>query len=181
MTKGKVLGKGQIAVCIMVLALGAAVWLNTKYLPSSTKYLGETSYVDNVSDASAVETGAKPQKEVKSDDYFATASKDREKTRKEACETIEETLKDAKVSNEEKASALAKIEEIGARMEKEANVEALLKAKGFKNVLVIISESGVTAIVSSEGLTSAQTLQIQDVLTSETGLTLQNIKIIPIA
>lgn len=180
MKKGKVLGKGQIAVCIMVLALGAAVWLNTKYLPSSTKYLGETSYVDNVSDASAVETGAKPQKE-SGNDYFATASKDREQTRKEACETIEETLKDAKVSNEEKSSALAKIEEIGARMEKEANVEALLKAKGFKNVLVIISEGGVTAIVSSEGLTSAQTLQIQDVLTSETGLTLQNIKIIPIA
>ena len=66
-------------------------------------------------------------------------------------------------------------------MEKEANVQALLKAKGFKNALVIISEGGVTAVVSSEGLTSAQTLQIQDILTSETGLTLQNIKIIPIA
>lgn len=181
MKKGKVLGKGQIAVCIMVLALGAAVWLNTKYLPSSTKYLGEASYVDNTTDSQAIETGAKPEKEDKKDDYFTTAAKEREETRKEACETIEETLKDAKVSNEEKESALAKIEEIGARMEKEANVEALLKAKGFKNVLVVISDGGVTAVVSSEGLTSAQTLQIQDVITSETGLTLQNIKIIPVA
>ena len=43
MKKGKVLGKGQIAVGIMVIALGAAVWLNTKYLPSSSKYLGEAS------------------------------------------------------------------------------------------------------------------------------------------
>lgn len=181
MKKGKVLGKGQIAVCIMVLALGAAVWLNTKYLPSSTKYLGEASYVDNNTDSEAVETAAKPENQTKKDDYFEKASKEREDTRKEACETIEEVLKDAKVSNEEKASALAKIEEIGARMEKEANVEALLKAKGFKKALVIISESGVTAIVNSEGLTSAQTLQIQDILTSETGLTLQNIKIIPVA
>lgn len=181
MKKGKVLGKGQIAVCIMVLALGAAVWLNTKYLPSSTKYLGEASYVDNTSDSEAIETGAKVGKEEKKEDYFATALKEREDTRKEACEIIEETLKDAKVSNEEKASALAKIEEIGARMEKEANVQALLKAKGFKNALVIISEGGVTAVVSSEGLTSAQTLQIQDILMAETGLTLQNIKIIPIA
>ena len=181
MKKGKVLGKGQIAVCIMVLALGAAVWLNTKYLPSSTKYLGEASYVDNTSDSGAIETGAKPEKEEKKENYFDTAFKEREDTRKEACEIIEETLKDAKVSNEEKASAIAKIEEIGARMEKEANVQALLKAKGFKNALVIISEGGVTAVVSSEGLTSAQTLQIQDILTTETGLTLQNIKIIPIA
>ena len=121
------------------------------------------------------------EKEEKKENYFDTAFKEREDTRKEACEIIEETLKDAKVSNEEKASAIAKIEEIGARMEKEANVQALLKAKGFKNALVIISEGGVTAVVSSEGLTSAQTLQIQDILTSETGLTLQNIKIIPIA
>ena len=101
--------------------------------------------------------------------------------RKEACETIEETLKDSKASNEDKASALAKIEEIGARMEKEANVEALLKAKGFNKALVIISDSGVNAVVSSEGLTSAQTLQIQDIITTETGIALQNIKIIPVA
>ena len=179
MKKGKVLGKGQIAVCIMVLALGAAVWLNTKYLPSSTKYLGEASYVDNTSSGEAVETGAKADKNTA--DYFSTAKKEREATRKEACETIEETLKDTKVSDEDKASALAKIEEIAARMEKEANVEALLKAKGFEKSLVIISEGGVSVVVSSEGLTSAQTLQIQDIITNETGITLENIKIIPIA
>lgn len=179
MKKGKVLGKGQIAVCIMVLALGAAVWLNTKYLPSSTKYLGESSYVNGTSSTNAVETAAKPEKNDK--DYFTTAKKERETARKEACETIEETLKDSKASNEDKASALAKIEEIGARMEKEANVEALLKAKGFNKALVIISDSGVNAVVSSEGLTSAQTLQIQDIITTETGIALQNIKIIPVA
>ena len=30
MKKGKVLGKGQITVAVMVLALGAAIWLNAK-------------------------------------------------------------------------------------------------------------------------------------------------------
>ena len=179
MKKGKVLGKGQLAVGIMVVALGAAVWLNTKYLPSSTKYLGEASYVGNSTSSSAIETSAKT--ESNKEDYFSTAKKERENARKDACETIEETLKDTKVSNEEKASALAKIEEIGARMEKEANVEALLKAKGFKEALVIISDSGVSVIVRSEGLTSTQTLQIQDIVTSETGVALQNIKIIPVA
>lgn len=178
MKKGKVLGKGQIAVGFMVIALAGAVWLNTKYLPSSTKYLGEASYVSNTeSEPQAVETSAKAD----SKDYFATAKAERTSAREDACETIEETLKNIKVSDEEKASALAKIEEIGTRMEKEANVEALLKAKGFEKSLVIISDSGVTAVVSSKGLTSAQTLQIQDVVTAETGIDLSNIKIIPVA
>jgi len=179
MKKGKVFGKGQIAVGLMVIALGAAVWLNTKYLPSSTKYLGEASYVSGtVSEKDAVETSAKAETK---EDYFETAKKEREKARNEACETIEETLKDSKLSDEDKASALSKIEEIGNRMEKESNVEALLKAKGFKKTLVVISDNGVNIVVSSDGLTSAQTLQIQDVVTNETGIALGNIKIIPVA
>ena len=48
MKKGKVIGKGQIVVGVMIVALAAAVWLNTKYLPSGTKYLGESTYVDNI-------------------------------------------------------------------------------------------------------------------------------------
>lgn len=180
MKKGKVLGKGQIAVAVMVLALGAAVWLNTKYLPSSNKYLGEASYVSNsANEENTVETAAKPSES--DGDYFETSKKERENARKEACETIEETLKDTKVTDKEKASALAKIEEIASRIEKEANVEALLKAKGFDKALVIISDSGVSVVVSSKGLTSAQTLQIQDAVTGETGITLENIKIIPVA
>ena len=63
----------------------------------------------------------------------------------------------------------------------ESNVESLLKAKGFKKALAIISDGGVSIVVSSEGLTSAQTLQIQDIVTSETGIALSNIKIIPVA
>ena len=86
MKKGKVLGKGQIAVGFMVVALAAAVWLNTKYLPSSTKYLGEASYVSNTTNEEVVETSAKETKK----DYFQTAKKERETARKEATETIEE-------------------------------------------------------------------------------------------
>ena len=176
MKKGKVLGKGQITVAVMLVALGAAVWLNAKFLPSSTKYLGEASYVDNSSE-NAVETSAKVKEE---SNYFETAKKEREETRKEACETIEETLKNDKLKDEDKKSALAKIEEIGGRMESESNIETILKAKGFKNALAVMNDTGITIIVESQGLTSAQTLQIQDIITEQTTITLEKIKIIPI-
>ena len=177
MKKGKVLGKGQLTVAVMLLALGAAIWLNTKYLPSNSKYLGEASYVSNTTDNdNVVETAAKAE----STDYFTTEKKNRENARKEAIETIEETLKSDKLSDEDKKSALAKIEKIGDNIEKESNIESLLKAKGFKNALAVIGDSGISIVVKSEGLTSAQTLQIQDVVTNETGIELGKIKIIPI-
>lgn len=178
MKKGKVLGKGQITVAVMLVALGAAIWLNAKYLPSDTKYLGEVSYVSNsaADTEKVIETAAKPEKQ----DYFEKTKKERTEARKEACETIEETIKDEKLSAEDKKSALAKIEEIGSRIESEGNIEALLKAKGFEKTLAVINDTGITIVVKSEGLTSAQTLQIQDIVMAETNITLEKIKIIPI-
>ena len=65
-------------------------------------------------------------------------------------------------------------------MESESNIEALLKAKGFEKSLAVISDTGISVVVKSEGLTSAQTLQIQDIITSETNIPLSNIKIVPV-
>lgn len=179
MKKGKVFGKSQIAVTAMVLALAAAIWLNMKYTPSSGKYLGEASYVNNTSsEGGAVQTSAKA--ETKDQDYFTTAKKERESARKKAQELIEETLKSDKLTDEDKKSAIAKTEEIAGRMESEGNIEALLKAKGFDKALAVISDTGISVVVKSEGLTSAQTLQIQDIITSETNIPLSNIKIVPI-
>ena len=177
MKKGKVLSKGQITVAVMLVALGAAIWLNAKYLPSDTKYLGEASYV-STAEQDAVQTAAKSKSE--KEDYFSSAKEEREKSRKEACEIIEETIKDEKLTEEDKKSALAKIEEIGARMEYESNIENIIKAKGFEKALAIMTDTGITVVVKSEGLTTAQTMQIQDVVTEQTTITLENIKIIPI-
>lgn len=178
MKKGKVFGKSQIAVTAMVLALAAAVWLNMKYTPSSGKYLGEASYVNNTSSQSgAVQTSAKAEEK---SDYFTQVKKERETARKKAQELIEETLKSDKLTEEDKKSALAKCEEIAGRIESEGNIEALLKAKGFKQAVAVISDTGISVVVEADGLTSAQTLQIQDIITSETNIQLSNIKIVPV-
>jgi stage III sporulation protein AH len=175
MKKGKVLTKSHLTVAVMLVALGAAIWLNSKYLPSSTKYLGEASYVANNSEPESVQTSAKVEQ-----DYFATAKSDRKKTREEAIELIEETLKNDKLTEADKKSALSKIEKISDNMEKENNIENLLKSKGFEKALVIISDSDISIVISSDGLTTANTLQIQDIVTAQTNIDLAKIKIIPI-
>lgn len=175
MKKGKVLGKSQLTVALMVVALGAAIWLNTKYLPSDTKYLGEASYVSNSSGDKAVETSTKAEA-----DYFTTSKNERKKAREEAIELIEETLDNDKLKEGDKKSAIAKTEEIASRIEQESNIETVLKAKGFEQAVAVINDTGITIVVKGEGLTSQQTLQIQDVVTTETSIPLANIKIIPV-
>ncbi len=173
MKKGKVLGKGQLAVGVMVVALAAAIWLNTKYMPSSTKYLGEASYVSNTH-SEAIETAAKTE------DYFASAKAEREKQLKTATETVQELLKSENLTEEDKKTALTQIEKIANNIKAEANIEALLKAKGFAQAVAVIGADGINIIVKSDGLTTANTMQIQDIATTESGLDLSKIKIIPI-
>ena len=178
MKKGKVFGRTQVTVALMVLALGAAIWLNAKYLSSGTKYLGEASYVNNTTDGNVVETSAKAKE--KDADYFTATKKEREKIKEEASELIKETLKSKSLSDDDKKSALAKLEEIADRMSAENNIETLLKAKGFKESVAVINDAGISVVVKSDGLTSSQTLQIQDIITGETSIDLSNIKIIPV-
>lgn len=179
MKKGKVFGKNQVVLALMVLALGAAVWLNMKF-SSTEKYLGEAKYVSSNVDASgeAIQTSGKVDKE--QSDYFATARKDRETALSEAQELVEETLKSADISDAEREKALESTNAFAARIEKANNIETLLKAKGFSDAVAVIGDSDVSIVVKSEGITTTQTLQIQDIVTSHTEIPLSNIKIVTV-
>ena len=178
MKKGKVLGKSQITVALMVVALGTAIWLNSKYLPSDTKYLGEASYVSNSSGEEAVATNADASESEA--DYFTSSKKEREKAREEAIELIENTLDNDNLKEADKKSALEKAEAIAQHMEQESNIETLLKGKGFDKAVAVISDNSISIVVKADGLTSQQTLQIQDIVTDETSIALSDIKIIPV-
>lgn len=177
MKKGKVFGKHQVVLALMVMALGAAIWLNMKF-SSSEKYMGEATFVsdDQISSGEALQTSAK----VDSNDYFETAKKDRQKALDDAQELVEETLKSANASESERQAALQATSQIAERIEKANNIETLLKAKGFDKVVVVIGESDVSVVVKSEGITTTQTLQIQDAVTSHTEIALSNIKIVSV-
>ena len=174
MKKGKVLGKGQIVAGLMVVALGAAIWLNVKFT-SKEKYLGEATYV-NSNTENAVQTSGK----VQNGDYFSEAIADREKAIKEAQELIEETLKSENLSDDEKQEAIAKTTLLASKIEQANNIETLLKSKGFSKAVAVIGDKNINIVVKAEGLTTAQTLQIQDIVTAQTDISLGNIKIVTV-
>lgn len=178
MKKGKVFKKSQVALAVMVVALAAAVWLNMKYsgvientdTNSSSKYLGQAEYVNaEVSEEKKTE-----------DDYFKNVKKSRETARKEALDILDETLDREDLSEEDKAAALAKSNALAAAAVNESGIETVLKAKGFSDAVVVIGESEVNVVVRAESLDTAQTAQIQDAVTAQTGFSATNIKIITV-
>ena len=177
MKKGKVFTKSQAILVIMVLCLGAAVWLNMKF-SSNEKYLGTASYVNSTSSTKAIETSAKVDKT--DENYFETVKKERAANLKKQQETVKETLRSSSLTDEQKANAVDRVSELVSRMEAESNIETLLKAKDFADALVVIGEKDVNVIVKSEGLTTTQTLRIQDIITAQTNIPLANIKIVSV-
>ncbi len=178
MKKGKVFTKGQAILVIMVLCLGAAVWLNMKF-SSNEKYLGEATYVNKkTSSAETVQTSAKVDGVDKN--YFDTAKKERNANLKKQQELVEETLRSSSLTEEEKQAATDTVKSLVSRLEQENNIETLLKAKDFADALVVIGDKDVNVVVKSEGLTTTQTLQIQDIITAQTNIPLANIKIIAV-
>ena len=181
MKKGKIFGKKQLLLAVMVLALGGAIWLNMEYSANSGGFTNTVSNSNkNLGDTKFVATNEVVETSAKVDDYFETAKKDRETSRNDAVKLIEETLKSSDITTEQKQKAMTELTAAAKAVTQEADIETELTAKGFKKVLCMISGEKATVIVKSDGITSAQTLQIQDAVTSKSSITLENIKIVSV-
>ncbi|MBE6805304.1 MAG: SpoIIIAH-like family protein [Ruminococcaceae bacterium] len=174
MKKGKVLGKSQLVLAVMIVALGAAVWLNMRYQPNENKYLGEAEFVDGAADSESLETSANAE------DYFTKSRRERTEQRAEIKEELAETIKSAGDNADVIKTAVDKAASIAARQTAEGNIETLLKAKGFTEALAIIGDSDINIVVKADSLSAAQTLQIQDVAKAQSGYTVDKIKILTV-
>lgn len=111
--------------------------------------------------------------------FFSAYRSEREATRES-----EFLYLDAIISSEtssEAAKTAAEEQKLGLveRMEKEMQLESLVKAKGFEDAIVTMSDSGVNVVVGTAELTAEQAAQIYDIVRSETNLTAGDVKIIP--
>lgn len=179
MKKSAVISKKHIILSVLVIALAAAVYLNWQFgsqkventEDNTSSYLGAAQYVSaTISDQASASVNP----------YFEETRHTREESRNSKLEILKETVSNVKSTEEEIAAAKAEIEQISNDIESEANIESLVKAKGFSDCAAILSNGTATIIVPSEGLLASQTVQIQDIVSSQTGYSLENIKIIEI-
>ncbi len=111
--------------------------------------------------------------------FFAAYRSDRETTRESEYLYLDAIIASENSSAEAKQAAEAKKLELVGKMEKELQLEALIKAKGFEDAIVTLGDKGVNVVVGTTEMTAAQTTQILSIIQSETEYLATAVKIIP--
>ena len=115
-------------------------------------------------------------------DYFSTARLTRQQARDSAVSLLKESTELENATTASIDTAMEEINVMAASSLEEAELETLIKAKGFADCVVFLSGDGATVAVTAppEGLSAAAVARITDVLLTETALTAEQIKIIEV-
>lgn len=148
-----------IIIAVMVLLLGVTGYLNVMLNNSVTKEREQTTTTAS---------------------YFATYRSTRESTRDQ-----EMLYYDAIIANDTSSTDAVKNAEnaklnLIKQMETELVVEGLIKAKGFNDCIISISDANVNAVIKAKELSKTEAAQIVAVIQSQLNTNIKNIKIIPV-
>ena len=109
--------------------------------------------------------------------FSASAKLNREQVRSKNEASLLEIINNTEISEDMKAEAIASMNQMTDRAEKELDAELLLEAKGFKDSVVSINDDSVDVIVGAAEITDEQRAQIEDILTRKTERNVSNIVI----
>ena len=127
-----------------------------------------------------VQSASEPYSDVS--EYFATARLTRQQARDSAIGILQEATELENASQESIDNAMAEINVMAGFSLEEAEIETMIKAKGFDECVVFLNEDSATVAVSApaEGLSSSAVSRITDIILSQTDLTAEQIKIIEV-
>lgn len=186
-----ILKRKQIIMAALTIALGAAVFVNWYYTrpeaqPAAGSTVGESSgensqtinnlgdaqYVSSTITGNSVKTQAKPESE-----YFAKARLSRQTAHDEACETLNDIIKDASYDEKVKTDATNELSKLAKLIKTQSDTENLITAKISADCLVIINSEKADVIVAKGSLNDTAALQIKDIIIKQTGFTSDKITI----
>ena len=173
--------KTHILVSALVLALGAAVYLNWQFsgsptLNTASKELGAATYVSRDTTATADEPGASGSLTPR--DKLIKARTERSQAQDKALDTAKSIITLSDNSDEVKKAAVEKASAIERRIIAQSNIENILSAKGFSDVLCYASDSGCTVTVLSQDMKQDSPLIIKDVVMSQLQVSFNDIVIV---
>lgn len=196
--------KRSAVVVTMLVLVGAAVFMNWKYtaqpLESNEKMMGESTLVSGKSKASksVLNTNlSKNAKKVKKadakkgtsnvseasayagNDYFASARLSRQQARDNAISLLQKAAQEKGADKATANKASEGIQALAAYTMKEAQIENLVTAKGYKDCVAFMGKDSVSVVVGKEDgkLTDTDVAKITDITMNETGYAATGIKI----
>ena len=166
----------QLVLATLVIALGAAVFVNWYYTGNDDKVTApeETTgseYVQNLGEAQYVNA------EGELSDYFSEVKLSRQQSRDKALEALNKSLKTVEAGSEEARDITASIERLSSQIKLESDIEALISAKLASECVAVINEGSAQVVVGNGALVEDAALQVIDIITNNTELTASDIKI----
>ena len=165
----------SLVILSAVLLIGLAVYLNYQwfYDPVGAMGYGDNNMEDNVNGDATVGGDAAGE-----ENYFTSTVVNRQEARDEAIDVLKLITENDEASEEARADAAERISQIAVDIQNEANIETLVKAKGFEECVAVISEGAVSVIVSAESLQASDTAKILSIVYETTGISPSKVSII---
>ena len=170
------------------------------------KKLGEAQYVSSVSEVEedsaeeeAAETAAEDAAETENEGetadgtndsavetvsdtggYFEQARLDKETSRSKSLEILNQTAANESFDTEIRQKAGDKILAAAENVEKEAAIESVAQSKGYAEICVYIEDNTANVSVRKDGFSQDDVAVLTDIVTAQTDLGAQNIRIIEV-
>ena len=175
--------KRNIMVVTVLLFVCAAIYLNWSYNNSWGK--ADSAMVeaeDAAMDAAEAAYNETSSLSEKASSYFADARLNRQVSRDEALDMLENSAVAENATQETIDSAMNAISVMAGYSMQETQLENLLIAKDFADCVVYMTDDAVTVAVPApaDGLTEAAVAKITETVTSETDYTAAQLKVIEI-
>lgn len=156
---------------VIALLLCVAVYLNWSYVDTPDELLAADQ-----TNPDSTETSATAEDQ----DYFAASRLSREQARDEAVSTLKELSESETADQTAKDEAAAQISALAEDSVTEANIESMIRAKGYEDAVVMIGDESVNVVVAPPegGLQATDVTVIKDIVVAEAGVTAGQIKIV---
>ncbi|HHT64355.1 MAG: SpoIIIAH-like family protein [Bacillota bacterium] len=103
------------------------------------------------------------------DDYFVNYRIEREKMRSQQVEILREIVENPNSAVDVRKDAQKKMLNLTEKMENELKLENLIKAKNYKDAVVLIQPESVMVVVKASSLTDGDGITIADLVANTTG------------
>lgn len=162
------IGKKTVIVAGAVFVIALAVILNFILLSDPADQGKDIDTAIDLSDLSGLGEEQSAAESLR--EYFSEMALTRQHSRDEAIEVLKAVAESETAVDEMKEQAMDDITEIARYIEKEANIETMIVAKGFSQCLAIIDSGRATVIVESDGLLPNQVAQISEIVYTQSGI-----------
>ena len=171
------IGKRNFVIAGAVLLIGVAVFLNWVLFAGTNTNGGYDGYDTPSGNISTPNTDSNTQLD-QTDTYFSATQVSRQRARDEALEVLQAVVDNVEATEAAKSEALAGISAIADEIQKEANIESLITAKGFEQCVAVLNGDKATIVVSADTLQPAELAQINAIVYEQTGIVPSGVTIV---